>query len=807
MMKLRSYLLFLTVLLAVGLPFAPGRADNAAPSANSLTVEVNSEKPSNLFWDSETMDTHKPILLSWRVSSSIAGESKVQISWRLLDAAGKKVFSGSQKYNIGAGDFAAGRQLFSPKKRGAYLWVVRAEIKLDGPDLDKTAAMPLAVITAPQAPADPLLSVDTSSQQDSLAGDFYRLLGESTFTAPPATQYFSLLTAQFSLPSANVGPAARRRIIWYDKSRVKGAAFTLHDGDESTLRDVSPRDSAVALAQNLVMAHAASASGYRVSLDSAHDGQIRFASANDSTDQLIPWERAAASTAANRLLGKSQFVKELFSETPAVYAALFQSANSSIATVWSNQDNEGRLELHLPGVSLLDVDGNQIAQAGKTGDLKIPLTHDFYYVQADVPPQTLARALRAAAINGMPPVRAQVLPLTQPVSGNSAGPIRVLLQNITPHPCSGVVDVSAPENWTLDRASQQFVLQPGQWRVYQFKVNEAKQSYSYQTRVKVRVNNGVTGNWSWSVEPPLAVADNWPAKSTFKLDGSLDDWKDAFWMKVENDRFDRKAALAVRWDARNLYIAARVQEPRFTARENSDGAYHFWNGDAIQLGFGWREEPWMQPSGANFRDTDYGFVLAPFGRMENGSIDGRVLLLWNPTVPFNGTSDQVRWGGAVNGASCRITFDPKKKEAVYEATIPLSTLGNLDPQSRITSPDQPIRFSWIAHTFDGVAVQWSKAAGVFPWWGNSGSFLPVEKGYLAAQTLLGFSQQGQVEKTKVIIPPAKTPPGNSTPPLPPMPPQGPMNPSPPQNQVPSLPFPVPVQPIPPNLLPPAPPES
>jgi hypothetical protein len=284
-------------------------------------------------------------------------------------------------------------------------------------------------------------------------------------------------------------------------------------------------------------------------------------------------------------------------------------------------------------------------------------------------------------------------------------------------------------------------------------------------------------------------------------------------MQASNDQADRKAELALRWDDQNLYVAARVKEPRFTVRQNADGDYQFWNSDAIQLGFGWREEPWMQPSASHFRDTDFGILLAPFAKNENDSIRARVLTLWNPTTPFGAVRDRLRWGGAISGADCRINFDRKKKEATYEAVIPLSALGDLNPQARLasaTTPDQPIRFSWIAHTYDGAAVQWSKAANVFPWWGNSGSFLPADNGYLAAQTALGFSQRGELEKAPAA--PLRND-NVSTPALPPMPAQqpqkpiAPMNPSPPQNQVPALPNPVPVQPIPSNLLPPAPPES
>src|SRR5690606_33984836 len=104
---------------------------------------------------------------------------------------------------------------------------------------------------------------------------------------------------------------------------------------------------------------------------------------NDNIQQLLPWERAAAFAATNHFLSGAQFVKELFADTPALYTALFQSANSSTAVIWSNQGNAGRLKLQLPGAVLWDANGNQIDQSNKKGELKAPLTEDIYYITVD----------------------------------------------------------------------------------------------------------------------------------------------------------------------------------------------------------------------------------------------------------------------------------------------------------------------------------------------------------------------------------------------------------------------------------------
>ena len=226
-MKLRYSLFLFLMTTAAVLVAAPGRAadkpqNEAARLSDSLSVEVNGERPSNIFWDSETMDTHKPILLSWRVGSSIPANSRVEVWWRVLDADGNKVMNGSQKYEIANGNYVAGRQLFSPKKRGAYLWVVRATIKLKGPDLQKTASMPLAVINRPQSSYPQVLSINTAAT-DSVTADFQRRTGAFANTSP--------VTLQFPIPADNVNAAARRRVMLYAKSQAGNANFTLRDND------------------------------------------------------------------------------------------------------------------------------------------------------------------------------------------------------------------------------------------------------------------------------------------------------------------------------------------------------------------------------------------------------------------------------------------------------------------------------------------------------------------------------------------------------------------------------------------------
>ncbi len=132
-------------------------------------------------------------------------------------------------------------------------------------------------------------------------------------------------------------------------------------------------------------------------------------------------------------------------------------------------------------------------------------------------------------------------------------------------------------------------------------------------------------------------------------------------------------------------------------------------------------------------------------------IEGRLLRLWNPALTFDAARDRVRWGGSVPASQCVVRRDIARRVTIYEVSLPLDEMPGLKPAMR-AARDVPVRFGWILHTDEGLALQSSRAAGVFPWWGNTGSFLPSQglpssglsapELQLAAQTPLGFTQRG-----------------------------------------------------------------
>jgi hypothetical protein len=226
--------------------------------------------------------------------------------------------------------------------------------------------------------------------------------------------------------------------------------------------------------------------------------------------------------------------------------------------------------------------------------------------------------------------------------------------------------------------------------------------------------------------------------------------------------------LALRWDSNRLFIAARVQEPSLQPRRPEGVSYPFWDDyDGLQIAFGLRDDALAKPAREPFRDTDYGFLLSPFSD-ETDAIEGRVLRLWSTTVPFGEVRDTLRWGGAVPGSLCAIARDEANQITTYEASLPLSEMPMLRPAFR-SARDMAVRFSWMLHNDEGRALQWSRVNDVFPWWHNTGSFLPAQGVFLAAQVPLGFTQIGAVNEGEPLPAtlPSAPPPMTRTPVRPP----------------------------------------
>jgi hypothetical protein len=672
-----------------------------------------------------------------------------------------------------------------------------------------------------------------------------------------------------SAEDAEVHPAALRRAFLGAQSRSQESGLpSFHVRNVGAL-NTTGKSSALESAQLMTTQTVAA-------LDAGAQGASTRLFADDRLG-LESLARGAAFANLSAQIGDADFYEDLFPTSPVITGAVFgrENGGGSVAVLWTapgqdGKESKGRLEAWMPDAVALDLFGNLLAGAERK-NISLPLSAQPIFISSSVYPEELARRLREGFVSDIAPLAAQVLPLEAPLvhagemkpKDNKFAPsnklaIRVRLQNIGVGDLSGTLKISPPPSWKLDADKQQFDLKPGESRIYDFGVSQVKPNDQYPVKVDasaVQKNGGKTkkDNWSWTQNAMMATATNITRDESVVVDGNLSDWRDAMWMKVENKKSSAK--LAVRWDATHLYIAALVREARLVPR-NPDGEYSFWRGnDAIQIAFGLRDAAWMQPGSGPFRDTDFGFLLSPFHARPDGTIDARVLRLWNPQAPFAKLPDRTRWAGAAPGAHLEIRRNERGGETLYEAAIPLSEIPELNPATRVASAQSfgnPVRFAWIVHENDGEKLQWARENHVFDWWNNTGSFLPSSDFSVAAQTFLGFAQIGAIgagtpgtaatgvgstPTVNIAPPPIPNPPIAPAPVLPPPPalpaegsvppylpnveappppestPTPPTAPPPPRTTPapsqtpappPALPRPVPVEPISPDMLPPAP---
>lgn len=592
--------------------------------------------------------------------------------------------------------------------------------------------------------------------------------------AAPSNAFGALATASL-VASAQSHPAGTLRALLAqrDVARLAGTrAVFIHQDAGGLAADA--RGAAGALVR-----------GYTLAIMSGATGMSMNLSAGTDAGTLAPLPprtaRAAAFSALTHLLEDAAFDSDLFPLSPTLWGGLFRTPAAAIATVWTARDSEqGRLVARIGQADLLDLFGNVVARA-RHGVLVVPLSATPTYIISHEPPETLARALHEARIEGLRPLAAQILPLTQklkfapPAPARPAGAhslassvtppavaalVRVRLQNILIHPLAGVLRAVPPHGWAFARDTLDYQLLPGESHIYQFVIEHAAApNGSYPLTV---VASSGPRRWQWRQALRVATAVNVRRGHPIRLDGDLRDWSDAAWMQAQGATPTQriKARVALRWNTQRLYIAAEVEEPALCPRRAEDGTYPFWDGyDALQIAFGLHDTPAAQPARGPFYDTEYGFLLCPFNKLANGHIEGRVLRLWSPAVAFNAPHDPLRYGGGVSGAICIVRRDSQTHLTRYEASLPLSAIPSLRPHLR-AADGSTVRCGWILHNSAGAALEWSRATSVFPWWSNPSSFLPAPNLYLAALTPLGFTQDGPVDAPITIHPkiPVKRPP-------------------------------------------------
>ena len=591
-----------------------------------------------------------------------------------------------------------------------------------------------------------------------------------------------------------VHPAALRR-LWLSRAQAARntglPAFHLRrDAGESTLGE-TPQAAAGALTADYLSAIVAGAASMAENLSPPRGDA-------DGQDALA---RGAAFSMLSRTLEDAAFATELFPKSPLLEGALFQLPRGAVAVIYAPQ-GDGQMTLALGAGRALDVFGNQIAVAQK-GKLKFDISGRPVYVTSDVAPEVLADALGGAQLDGLKPFAAQLMPLSRDPRASEPGTaaVRVRLQNIGIRPQKGSIELDAPRSWKLASDRYEVNLAPGESKTYEFR--------ALQTTADPNLNNAdavpfgvivrADGRYNFKFDRVIATARNVLPGERPAIDGDLAEWSNAIWMNAGPNGAKIKGRVALKWDAQTLYIAAEVHESALMPRRVEEQNYDFWRGhDALQIAFGTGETPETAPARAPFRDSDFGFLIAPFGQSSTGDYEGRVLKLWGNDLAFNRAADRVRWGGQVPGSSCAIRRDERGELTTYEAAIPLSALPKIVP-SDLAQRDDVVRFGWLLHNDEGQTLDWGREIGNFPWWENTATFLPEGRLTSALRGTLGFTLQGEVDAgAGALSPPPiiSVPNDSNAPPIaPPLPPLTPPTPTPPVQATPPPTVPLPPPPV------------
>ncbi len=461
--------------------------------------------------------------------------------------------------------------------------------------------------------------------------------------------------------------------------------------------------------------------------------------------------RAAAFTMLSRTLEDAAFREQLFPKSPNLEGALFRTPRGSVAVLYAPLQ-ACKMMLRVSPAQVLDAYGNPLA-ASDNGQLEVRLGPEPVYIASGVSTDVLSYALHSGRVSGLESLAAQLLPLSRVpgTQGPGSAAIRVRLQNIGLDALNSQIQLKAPRGWKLAQDRHDLSLSPGESKTFEFRATTSPVDAKTTLPFALSARGGARGDWKWNAS--LASAQSVAPGDVPVVDGKLDDWSNANWLRCAPNAAGVSGELAFKWDAGNLYIAARVHEAALTARNPEAASYDFWRGfDAIQLAFGTSNGAGSAPGTAPFRDADFGFLLSPWLQSDAQNFQGRLLRLWSPDKPYNSSADRVRWGGAAPASKCVISRDEANQSTIYEAKLPLSSLPGLNPKA-LAQKDGALRFGFLIHNAEGEPLDWGAQNGNFPWWDNTSTFLPEGRLTSSLRSTLGFTLSGELAQPVVPVAP------------------------------------------------------
>ena len=428
-------------------------------------------------------------------------------------------------------------------------------------------------------------------------------------------------------------------------------------------------------------------------------------------------------------------------------------------------------------IHLYDFYGNP--EAGRQGEIEVPLDGRGFYLRGDGSPGSfdrLLRTLRTARITGYDPVEMIPHDLTRPIGEHPS--LRLTLTNVLNRPVAGRLRVTLGE-LVLAPAQIEVELRPNETHEYTFTVRSgpAAETNSYL------LNASFDGGPDERVEHSETMHVNYIARRTITVDGDLSDWSGVLPQRLPDSGVDASLTekawlpfkdrsqqsglseaptLYVAYDDRNFYFAARIPDAtpdpgmvRFASRNDDsyfypdtvtipDGKTLTWpkglrhysyrrnfdipsgsgEHDNVQIAFNVLDrKPWLthppgvMPHFITYWDTDYEYALNPVAAEYGGGTE--VWRLQAPGMPrkhfFPRQPKSPVDGGGVPGAALVIWRTSNMR--FLEASIPWSEIPAV--WERIRS-GKAIKFSCRINDNHGAAHELATGRAVSKY--NSQSF-------------------------------------------------------------------------------------
>jgi len=383
-----------------------------------------------------------------------------------------------------------------------------------------------------------------------------------------------------------------------------------------------------------------------------------------------PTPAGCAYAVASRNFGDAALARTLWPTSTNLWGFVFnRSDDTRLAVMWQTGPDSTLALAQAEGFVVSDLMGNSTGRI--EGDaLILPLGAEPVYIEARMPLDAFASSIENATIESPQPIVASAALAGDGTPGNVW--LQVTLTNLTNRPLSGAVKVTAAPAWELAEQARPFdVIPGGDTGIVEFAFSrpatDGADAYEFDLAVLVAGKEYRTHHVvRWCLAEPISPV----------VDGDLAEWSPDSFCRMEDASFlvrpsgrwtpaNLSAAIALGWDAKNLYIAAQVTD-------DVHGP-----GDAMLVAFD--VLPDRAPNGARKRfvapgtDVQYRFALT--GEAAGVTRRGVWQQPPGPGTMGTGLADQLQ----PTSATVRIRRLEDEKHTEYEVAIPVAELGALNP--------------------------------------------------------------------------------------------------------------------------------